>query len=84
MLAKYLCSMAGVILDEKREEEKKFLRGFFFVGPFYSTFLLIYIPIVRQVPGIKELFLCTGEWSSDVIILYKVELTGRQIFAIHL
>lgn len=83
MLAKYLCSMAGVILDEKREE-KKFLRGFFFVGPFYSTFLLIYIPIVRQVPGIKELFLCTGEWSSDVIILYKVELTGRQIFAIHL
>lgn len=83
MLAKYLCSMAGVILDEKREE-KKFLRGFFFVGPFDSTFLLIYIPIVRQVPGIKELFLCTGEWSSDVIILYKVELTGRQIFAIHL
>lgn len=83
MLAKYLCSMAGVILDEKREE-KKFLRGFFFVGPFYSTFLLIYIPIVRQVPGIKELFLYTGEWSSDVIILYKVELTGRQIFAIHL
>lgn len=83
MLAKYLRSMAGVILDEKREE-KKFLRGFFFVGPFYSTFLLIYIPIVRQVPGIKELFLCTGEWSSDVIILYKVELTGRQIFAIHL
>lgn len=83
MLAKYLCSMAGVILDEKREE-KKFLRGFFFVGPFYSTFLLIYLPIVRQVPGIKELFLCTGEWSSDVIILYKVELTGRQIFAIHL
>lgn len=83
MLAKYLCSMAGVILDEKREE-KKFLRGFFSVGPFYSTFLLIYIPIVRQVPGIKELFLCTGEWSSDVIILYKVELTGRQIFAIHL
>lgn len=83
MLAKYLCSMAGVILDEKRKE-KKFLRGFFFVGPFYSTFLLIYIPIVRQVPGIKELFLCTGEWSSDVIILYKVELTGRQIFAIHL
>lgn len=83
MLAKYLCSMAGMILDEKREE-KKFLRGFFFVGPFYSTFLLIYIPIVRQVPGIKELFLCTGEWSSDVIILYKVELTGRQIFAIHL
>lgn len=83
MLAKYLCSMAGVILDEKREE-KKFLRGFFFVGPFYSTFHLIYIPIVRQVPGIKELFLCTGEWSSDVIILYKVELTGRQIFAIHL
>lgn len=83
MLAKYLCSMAGVILDEKREE-KKFLRGFFFVGPFYSTFLLIYIPIVRQVPGIKELFLCTGEWSSDVIILFKVELTGRQIFAIHL
>lgn len=83
MLAKYLCSMAGVILDEKREE-KKFLRGFFFVGPFYSTFLLIYIPIVRQDPGIKELFLCTGEWSSDVIILYKVELTGRQIFAIHL
>lgn len=83
MLAKYLCSMAGVILDENREE-KKFLRGFFFVGPFYSTFLLIYIPIVRQVPGIKELFLCTGEWSSDVIILYKVELTGRQIFAIHL
>lgn len=83
MLAKYLCSMAGVILDEKREE-KKFLRGFFFVGPFYSTFLLIYIPIVRQVPGIKELFLCTGEWSSDVIILYKVELRGRQIFAIHL
>lgn len=83
MLAKYLCSMAGVILDEKREE-KKFLRGFFVVGPFYSTFLLIYIPIVRQVPGIKELFLCTGEWSSDVIILYKVELTGRQIFAIHL
>lgn len=75
--------MAGVILDEKREE-KKFLRGFFFVGPFYRTFLLIYIPIVRQVPGIKELFLCTGEWSSDVIILYKVELTGRQIFAIHL
>lgn len=83
MLAKYLCSMAGVILDEKREE-KKFLRGFFFVGPLYSTFLLIYIPIVHQVPGIKELFLCTGEWSSDVIILYKVELTGRQIFAIHL
>lgn len=74
--------MAGVILDEKREE-KKFLRGFF-LGPFYSTFLLIYIPIVRQVPGIKEIFLCTGEWSSDVIILYKVELTGRQIFAIHL
>lgn len=60
MLAKYLCSMAGVILDEKREE-KKFLRGFFFVGPLYSTFLLICIPIVRQVPGIKELFLCTGE-----------------------
>lgn len=83
MLAKYLCSMAGVILDEKREE-KKFLRGFFLLAPFISTFLLICIPIVRQVPGIKELFLCTGEWSSDVIILYKVELTGRQIFAIHL
>lgn len=83
MLAKYLCSMAGVILDEKREEKNSW-GDFFFVGPFYSTFLLIYIPIVRQVPGIKELFLCTGEWSSDVIILYKVELTGRQIFAIHL
>lgn len=52
--------MAGVILDEKREE-KKFLRGFFLLAPFISTFLLIYIPIVRQVPGIKELFLCTGE-----------------------
>lgn len=60
MLAKYLCSMAGVILDEKREE-KKFLRGFFLLVPFISTFLLIYIPIVCQVPGIKELFLCTGE-----------------------
>lgn len=74
--------MAGVILDEKREEKNSW-GDFFFVGPF-STFLLIYIPIVRQDPGIKELFLCTGEWSSDVIILYKVELTGRQIFAIHL
>lgn len=74
--------MAGVILDEKREEKNSW-GDFFFVGPF-STFLLIYIPIVRQVPGIKELFLCTGEWSSDVIILYKVELTGRQIFVIHL
>lgn len=67
----------------RKEKKKNSWGDFFFVGPF-STFLLIYIPIVHQVPGIKELFLCTGEWSSDVIILYKVELTGRQIFAIHL
>lgn len=71
MLAKYLCSMAGVILDEKREE-KKFLRGFFFVGPFYSTFLLIYIPIVRQVPGIKELF-CV-QVSDLVMLLFYTKL----------
>lgn len=71
MLAKYLCSMAGVILDEKREE-KKFLRGFFFVGPFYSTFLLIYIPIVRQVPGIKELFFV--QVSDLVMLLFYTKL----------
>lgn len=75
MLAKYLCSMAGVILDEKREE-KKFLRGFFFVGPFYSTFLLIYIPIVRQVPGIKELFFV--QVSDLVMLLFYTKLNWRE------
>lgn len=40
MLAKYLCSMAGVILDEKREEKNSWADFFFFCP--LSTFLLIY------------------------------------------
>lgn len=59
---------------EKRR--KKILEGIFFVGPFYSTFLLIYIPIVRQVPGIKELFFV--QVSDLVMLLFYTKLNWRE------